>query len=57
MKKLTLKKEVLTRLQDEEMEKLVGGEDASNTKATKDQISTDNEEDTEPKSCCQKSCN
>ncbi len=56
MKELTLKKEILARLQDEEMEKLTGGEDVSNTTATKDQISANENDEVDPTSCCQKSC-
>ncbi len=56
MKELILKKEVLTRLQDEEMEKLMGGEDISNTTANKGTDAIDNDEDSDNRSCCQKSC-
>ena len=60
MKDLMLNKEVVNRLQDEEMANLVGaGTDVTNTKSgksiTQDQKSLEQEEGGSS-SCCQKSC-
>ncbi len=60
-KKLTFEKEVVARLQDEEMSHIMGASSHSNTSVSKDQkealIMGVAEDDEELKSCCQKSCN
>ncbi|MDO4771527.1 class I lanthipeptide [Porphyromonas sp.] len=57
-KKLSLEKEVVSRLQDEEMSHIVGAESHSNTTSSKElteELDTKGEED-QRRSCCQKSC-
>ncbi|MFV0545546.1 MAG: class I lanthipeptide [Bacteroides sp.] len=61
-KKIFLEKEVIARLQDEEMSHIMGASSHSNTSSSKDiedaePISDSDEDSGESKSCCQKSCN
>ncbi|MCI5561298.1 MAG: class I lanthipeptide [Phocaeicola sp.] len=57
-KKLFFEKEVIARLQDEEMSHIMGASSHSNTSTNKeDPIETPGQEAEESKSCCQKSCN
>ncbi len=59
-KKLTFEKEVVSRLQDEEMSHIMGASSHSNTSVSKesDELTVEtSEKDEDKKSCCQKSCN
>ncbi len=62
MKDLKLNKEVANRLQDEEMANLVGagpvisGSNTTSGKMAQAQLALAAEEETENRSCCQKSC-
>lgn len=58
-RKLSLDKEVVSRLQDEEMSHIVGAESHSNTTSSNElaeEPDSKGEED-QRRSCCQKSCN
>ena len=58
-KRLFFEKEVVARLQDEEMSHIMGASSHSNTSSTKEVELADSlqQEPEDPKSCCQKSCN
>lgn len=61
-RKLLFEKEVIARLQDEEMSHIMGASSHGNTSSSKEnasfESSVENEEPVETtKSCCQKSCN
>jgi len=60
--RLLFEKEVIARLQDEEMNRIMGASSHGNTSSSKgddsSESSDDKQEPTETsKSCCQKSCN
>lgn len=59
--RLLFEKEVIARLQDEEMNRIMGASSHGNTSSSKEdsfESSDDKQEPAEPsKSCCQKSCN
>lgn len=58
-KRLFFEKEVVARLQDEEMSHIMGASSHSNTSSSKEAELTDSsqQDPEDPKSCCQKSCN
>ncbi|WP_195253768.1 class I lanthipeptide [Hoylesella timonensis] len=58
-KRLFFEKEVVARLQDEEMSHIMGASSHANTSSSKESEQTDSsqQEPEDPKSCCQKSCN